>query len=64
MQYVIYIHTRSCQDGFLYKGFVGDNKLPIFDTQEQAQEHINQQSLGWRWSGYCTIREYKGEFEK
>ena len=63
MQYVIYIHTRSCQDGFLHKGFIGDRKPPIFDTQKQAQEYINKQSLGWRWSGYCTIREYKGEFE-
>lgn len=63
MQYVIYIHTRSCQDGFLHKGFIGDRKPPIFDTQRQAQEYINKQHLGWRWSGYCTIREYKGEFE-
>jgi hypothetical protein len=63
MQYVIYIHTHSCQNGFLHKGFIGDNKPPIFNTQEQAQEYINKQCLGWRWSGYCTIREYKGEFE-
>lgn len=62
-QYVIYIHTRSQQEGFLYKNLIGDKKYPIFPTEEKAWEHINTQHLGWRWSGYCSVREYKGEFE-
>ena len=61
VKYVIYIHTRTQQDGFLHKGFIGDKKPPIFNSIDEAREYSNRQSLGWRWSGYTTIREYKGE---
>lgn len=63
-KYVIYIHTRYCLDGFIHRGFLGDTGYPTFSTKEKAYEYINKQSLGWRWSGYCTVREYNGEFEE
>lgn len=62
-RYVVYIHARHCPEGFLHKGFIGDTKYPIFSTEDEAWKYINAQSLGWRWDGYCTVREYKGEFE-
>ena len=51
--FVIYIHTRECQDGFLF----GGKEIPKFSTERQAYEYINRHCLGWRWNGYCTVRE-------
>ena len=62
-KYVIYVHTRSIPDGFIHTGFLWNTGHPIFSSIEEAEDYIMKESLGWRWNGYCTIREYNGEFD-
>jgi hypothetical protein len=55
--YEILIHTRECPQGFVFEGFLDDNKPALFFSEKEARKYASDMSLAWRWSGYCTIRK-------
>ena len=55
--YEILIHTRECPQGFVFEGFLDDNRPALFPSEQEARKYASDMSLAWRWNGYCTIRK-------
>ena len=59
--YEILIHTRECPQGFVFEGFLDDNRPALFPSEQEARKYASDMSLAWRWNGYCTIRKREEE---